>query len=359
MSTTLTVELGERSYPIHIGEGLIDRPELFAPHLGGARCAVVTNEVVAPLYAGRLEATLARAGSATLRIVLPDGEAHKDWKSLDRIHGALLEASADRRTVIVALGGGVIGDVAGFAAATYQRGVAFIQVPTTLLAQVDSSVGGKTAINHPLGKNMIGAFHQPRAVIADTATLATLAPRELAAGLAELAKHGAIRDAAFFAWMEANAGRLVARDPEALAVAIRRSCEIKAEVVARDELETGVRALLNFGHTFGHAIESAMGYGSWLHGEAVAAGMVLAARLSVELGRLPAAEAARLERLLAALGLPTGAPEIAAARWLELMGRDKKNQAGRITFIVLDALGRAAIERDVPDAALARVLATA
>jgi len=359
MTTTLTVALGPRSYPIHIGEGLIDRPELFAPHLAGSRAAVVTNEVVAPLYAGRLEATLARAGSATLRIVLPDGEAHKDWASLDRIHGALLAANADRRTVVVALGGGVVGDLAGFAAATYQRGVAFIQVPTTLLAQVDSSVGGKTGINHPLGKNMIGAFHQPRAVIADTATLATLPRRELSAGLAELAKHGAIRDSAFLAWMEGHAAALLGRDPEALAHAIRRSCEIKAAVVAEDEMETGPRALLNFGHTFGHAIEAAMGYGAWLHGEAVAAGMVLAARLSSELGRLSREDVTRLESLLAALGLPTRAPPLPAERWLELMGRDKKNQAGRITFILLEALGRAAIARDVPAEALARVLASA
>lgn len=357
MIQTLHVELGERGYPIHIGTHLLARPELFAPHLGGARAAIVTNETVAPLYASALEKTLAAAGSRSLTIALPDGEAHKDWKSLDQLFERLLAASADRKTVIVALGGGVVGDIAGFAAATYQRGVPFIQVPTTLLAQVDSSVGGKTAINHPLGKNMIGAFHQPRAVIADTATLATLPPRELAAGLAEVVKHGAIADAAFFAWIEANAAQLVAREPVALAHAIRRSCEIKAAVVAEDERERGVRALLNFGHTFGHAIESAMGYGAWLHGEAVAAGMVLAARLSVALGRLPAADAQRIERLLAALGLPVKPPAIGIEQWLSYMSRDKKNEGGRVTFIVLESLGRAAIVRDAPPGILAKLLA--
>jgi 3-dehydroquinate synthase len=357
MSEALRVELGERAYPIHIGEHLLGRPDLFAPHLRGARTAIVTNTTVAPLYARALEETLAAAGSRSLTITLPDGEAHKDWKSLDLLFEQLLAAAADRKTVIVALGGGVVGDIAGFAAATYQRGVPFIQVPTTLLAQVDSSVGGKTAINHPLGKNMIGAFHQPLAVIADTATLASLPPRELASGLAEVVKHGVIADAAFFAWIEANAARLVARDPAALAHAIRRSCEIKAGVVARDEREGGVRALLNFGHTFGHAIESAMGYGAWLHGEAVAAGMVLAARLSVALGRIPAADAGRLERVLASLGLPVKPPAIALEQWLTYMGRDKKNEGGRVTLILLESLGRAEIVRNTPPAALESLLA--
>ena len=285
---TLTVGLGERSYPIHIGPGLIGQPALFSPHLKSGRAAVITNETVAPLYADAVERTLAACGTRFFRVVIPDGEAEKRWETLDRVYGELLRAQADRKTVIVALGGGVVGDLAGFAAATYQRGVPFIQVPTTLLAQVDSSVGGKTGVNHPLGKNMIGAFHQPLAVIADTATLDTLPDRELAAGLAEVIKYGAIRDLPFLDWLEANVDRLRARDPAALAYAIGRSCEVKAEIVALDEREAGVRALLNLGHTFGHAIETLEGYGTWLHGEAVAAGMVMAARLSARLRRLAA-----------------------------------------------------------------------
>jgi 3-dehydroquinate synthase len=354
---TLHVELGERAYPIHIGEGLVDRPALFAPHVAGRRAAVVTNETVAPLYAGRAEEALRKAGASVQRIVLPDGEAFKTWESLERIYAELLEARADRRTVLVALGGGVVGDIAGFAAATYQRGIAHLQVPTTLLAQVDSSVGGKTAINHPLGKNMIGAFHQPVAVIADTATLGTLPAREHAAGLAEVVKYGAIHDAAFLDWIEAHAERLVAREPGALAHAIERSCAIKAQIVAADEREGGVRALLNFGHTFGHAIESAMGYGAWLHGEAVAAGMVLAARLSARMGRITSAEADRLSNLLARLGLPVAPPAFPLDTWLEFMGRDKKNESGRITLVLLDALGRASVVRDAPEPALRELLA--
>ncbi len=356
---SLTVELGSRSYPIHIGPGLLGRPELFAPHVQGRTAAIVTNTTVEPLYAAALEATLRAAGANPIRAVLPDGEAHKHMATLEPIYAALLRSRADRRTVVVALGGGVVGDMAGFAAATYQRGIDFMQVPTTLLAQVDSSVGGKTGINHALGKNMIGAFHQPVAVVADTATLATLPPREYAAGLAEVVKHGAIRDADYLGWIEANAAALLARDPAALVHAVRRSCEIKAEVVARDERESGLRAVLNFGHTFGHAIETAMGYGTWLHGEAVAAGMVLAARLSVALGRIDAADAVRLENLLARLGLPVAAPAIDPERWLELMGRDKKNQGGRITFVLLAALGRAEIVHDVPPGAVARTIAAA
>ncbi|HWH39067.1 MAG TPA: 3-dehydroquinate synthase [Usitatibacter sp.] len=354
---TLQVELGERSYPIHIGQGLLDMPALFAPHLAGRRAAVVTNETVAPLYAERLEGTLAAAGATTQRIVLADGEAFKTWQSLERIYAALLEARADRRTVLVALGGGVVGDIAGFAAATYQRGIAYLQVPTTLLAQVDSSVGGKTAINHPLGKNMIGAFHQPRAVIADTGTLATLPSREFAAGLAEVVKYGAIHDAAFLEWIESHAERLVGREPASLAHAIERSCAVKAQIVGQDERESGVRALLNFGHTFGHAIESAAGYGAWLHGEAVAAGMVLAARLSASLGRITKAEADRLTRLIERLGLPVVSPRFPLDTWLEFMGRDKKNEDGRITLVLLEALGRAAIVRDAPEPALRELLA--
>jgi len=356
---TLEVALAERSYPIHIGAGLLAREGLFAPHVRGRLAAIVTNTRVGPLYAEALERTLAAAGARSLRIVLPEGEEHKDWQTLDRIFEQLLEARADRRTVLVALGGGVVGDMAGFAAATYQRGIAHLQVPTTLLAQVDSSVGGKTAINHPLGKNMIGAFHQPAAVVADTATLATLPARELAAGLAEVAKYGAIHDRAFLEWIEDHADALVARDAAALAHVIRRSCEIKAEIVAADEREGGARALLNFGHTFGHAIESAEGYGKWLHGEAVAAGMAMAARFSSQLGRLPAGDAERLVSLLARLGLPVEPPRIDPEVWLRYMGRDKKNEAGRITLILLDALGRGTIVKDAPEAALQGFLAAA
>ncbi len=357
--STLHVSLGERSYPIHIGADLIGRAELYAPHVGGRRAAVVTNTTVAPLYAGQLEAALEAAGATCQRIVLPDGEAHKDWRTLNLVFDALLEAQADRRTVIVALGGGVVGDMAGFAAATYQRGVPHLQVPTTLLAQVDSSVGGKTAINHPLGKNMIGAFHQPLAVVADTAALATLPRREYAAGLAEVAKYGAIFDEGFLRWLEANAEALRRGDAAALAHAIRRSCEIKSVIVERDERESGVRALLNFGHTFGHAIESAAGYGEVLHGEAVAAGMALAARLSARQGRIAEADAARLVRLLERLGLEVKAPRFDPDVWLSYMGRDKKNEAGRITLVLLDALGRGAIVKDTPPEELRAFLAGA
>ena len=358
-ATVLTVELGERAYPIHIGTDLIDRAELYAPHVRGRLAAVVTNQTVAPLYAERLEAALRAAGAQTLRIVLPDGEAFKTWETLNGVFEALLRARADRRTVLVALGGGVVGDITGFAAATYQRGIAHLQVPTTLLAQVDSSVGGKTAINHPLGKNMVGAFHQPGAVIADTATLATLPAREFAAGLAEVVKYGAIFDIDFLAWIEANVDCLEARDTEALTHAIRRSCEIKAAIVAADEREEGARALLNFGHTFGHAIESAAGYGTILHGEAVATGMALAARFSARLGRVPRADAERLVKLLERLGLPVAAPRFPRDTWLEYMGRDKKNEGGRITLILLEALGRAVVVRDAPARELEAFLAEA
>jgi 3-dehydroquinate synthase len=356
---TLRVELGERAYPIHIGAHLLDEPAVYAPHVAGRRAAIVTNDVVGPIYAARVERALATAGAATMRIVLPDGEAHKDWQNLDRIFAALLEAQADRRTVLVAVGGGVVGDMAGFAASVYQRGIAHVQVPTTLLSQVDSSVGGKTAINHPLGKNMIGSFHQPSAVIADTTSLATLPAREFAAGLAEVVKYGAIHDAEFFAWLEREAARLLQRDPEALAHAIMRSCELKAQIVADDERETGARALLNFGHTFGHAIESAAGYGSWLHGEAVAAGMVMAARFSARLGRIPPAQAERIAALLARFDLPVDAPTFPLPTWLEFMGRDKKNERGRITLILLDELGRAAVVKDTPAGALEAFLSAA
>ncbi len=355
---TLTVGLDSRSYPIHIGPGLLGQAALFAPHLKSGRAAVITNTTVGPLYADAVERALDACGTRHFRIEIPDGEAEKRWETLDRVFGSLLRAQADRRTVIVALGGGVVGDLAGFAAATYQRGVPFIQVPTTLLAQVDSSVGGKTGVNHPLGKNMIGAFHQPLAVIADTATLDTLPDRELSAGLAEVIKYGAIRDLAFFDWLETNVGRLRARDPDAIAKAISRSCEIKAEIVALDEREAGPRALLNLGHTFGHAIETLEGYGTWLHGEAVAAGMVMAARLSARLGRAPEADASRLEALLRRAGLPVKPPELEVDAWLDAMGRDKKNESGRITLILLDRLGAAAVEKNVPAGALEDFLAS-
>ena len=354
---TLTVGLGSRSYPIHIGPGLLGQSALLAPHLQSGRVAVITNATVGPLYADAVERALEACGARHFRIEIPDGEAEKRWETLDRVFGSLLRAQADRRTVIVALGGGVVGDLAGFAAATYQRGVPFIQVPTTLLAQVDSSVGGKTGVNHPLGKNMIGAFHQPLAVIADTATLDTLPDRELAAGLAEVIKYGAIRDLAFFGWLETNIARLRDRDPDALAKAIGRSCEIKAEIVALDEREAGPRALLNLGHTFGHAIETLEGYGAWLHGEAVAAGMVMAARLSARLGRAPESDADRLEALLRRAGLPVEPPGLEVDAWLDAMGRDKKNESGRITLILLDRLGAATVEKNVPAGALEGFLA--
>jgi 3-dehydroquinate synthase len=344
----IEVGLGERAYPIHIGAGLLARAELFQPHIASGRAAIVTNTTVAPLFADALEATLARSGVRAQRIVLPDGEGHKTLESLERIVEALLVANADRRTVLIALGGGVIGDLAGFAAATFQRGIPYIQVPTTLLAQVDSSVGGKTAVNHALGKNMIGAFHQPLAVVSDTDTLETLPEREYAAGLAEVVKHGAIRDLEFLRWIETNVDALRRRDPAALTHAVRRSCEIKAQIVALDERETGLRALLNFGHTFGHAIESGMGYGAWLHGEAVAAGMALAARLSARQGRIDAADADRLAKLLARLDLPVTPPSMPATRWLEYMGRDKKNRDGRVTLVLLEALGHGVLVPDTP-----------
>ena len=357
----LMVGLGERSYPIHIGPGLLGQPNLLADCLHGRRAFIITNETVAPLYSGRLEAALAGAGAATSceRIVIADGEARKNWQTLDGVFDALLRSGADRHSVLIALGGGVVGDLTGFAAATYQRGIDYIQVPTTLLAQVDSSVGGKTAINHLLGKNMVGAFHQPRAVIADTDTLASLPAREFASGLAEIVKYGAICDLEFLAWLEGNMQRLHAREPGALAHAIRRSCEIKAQVVVADERESGVRAILNFGHTFAHAIESATGYGTWLHGEAVGAGMVLAANLSARLGRIPAADAGRLTQLVQGARLPTRPPPIALERWLEFMGRDKKNEGGRLTLILLDALGRAAIVKGVEASSLEALLAPA
>ncbi|TSE20224.1 3-dehydroquinate synthase [Tepidimonas alkaliphilus] len=355
---TVTIDLGERSYPIVIGAGLLDDPATWAGLPRASCAAIVTNTVVAPLYLARLRAALQPHYARVLEVVLPDGEAHKDWPTLNRIFDALLAAGADRKTVLFALGGGVIGDMTGFAAACYMRGVPFVQVPTTLLAQVDSSVGGKTAINHPLGKNMIGAFYQPARVVCDLATLVTLPPREFAAGLAEVIKYGPIADAAFQDWVEANIERLVARDAAALAYAVRRSCEIKAAVVGQDERESGLRAILNFGHTFGHAIEAGLGYGVWLHGEAVGCGMVMAAELSRRLGLVSAAWVARLERLVAAAGLPVRAPTLGAdntARYLELMRIDKKAEGGEIRFVLVNEAGQAMV-RPVPDALVAEVI---
>ena len=353
---TLEVSLGSRSYPIVIGSGILDQGDLIAAHLAGNRAAVVTNETIAPLFLERLETSLRKVGVDSLAIKLPDGEQYKTWHTLNSVFDAMLAARCDRTTTIIALGGGVVGDVAGFAAATYQRGIAFIQIPTTLLAQVDSSVGGKTAINHPLGKNMIGAFYQPRLVLADIATLASLPKRELAAGLAEVIKYGAIMDAGFFGWLEGNMDRLVAREPQALAHAVEVSCQCKAQIVAADEREAGARALLNFGHTFGHAIETGLGYGKWLHGEAVAAGMVLAARLSVRQGEISTEDLERLEKLVGRAGLPTTAPAFGAERYLELMGHDKKVHRGKLRLVLLRAIGEAYLSADFSAAELSRVL---
>ncbi|NYE63531.1 3-dehydroquinate synthase [Duganella sp. 1224] len=339
----LNVELGERSYPIAIGPALLNDSALLARHVHGGKVAIVSNTTVAPLYLERIETGLRAAGKQVTTVILPDGEEHKNWSSLMQIFDALLQNKADRKTTLIALGGGVIGDLTGYAAASYMRGVDFIQVPTTLLSQVDSSVGGKTGINHPLGKNMIGAFYQPRAVIADTATLETLPARELAAGLAEVIKYGAVIDLAFFEWIEANIGKLVARDKGALAYAIARSCEIKADVVRQDEREGGLRAILNFGHTFGHAIEAGMGYGVWLHGEAVGCGMVMAADLSQRMGLIDAATVARVRQLVAAAGLPVKAPDLGVDQWLEAMAVDKKNEGGDIKFILMHPLGASKI----------------
>jgi 3-dehydroquinate synthase len=352
----LNVGLGERSYPIHIGRHLLGRAELLLPHLRHGRAAVITNTTVGPLYLDPLRTLLKAKGVQVVPVVLPDGEQFKNWETLNLIFDALLRSRCDRSTPLVALGGGVIGDLVGFAAASFMRGVPFVQVPTTLLSQVDSSVGGKTGINHPLGKNMIGAFWQPVAVIADTATLDTLPARELSAGLAEVIKYGLIRDAGFFDWLESNMERLVAREPEALAYAIRRSCENKAEVVAADEREAGERALLNLGHTFGHAIENALGYGNWLHGEAVGAGTLLAAELSCRMGLISGADVGRIGRLLRRAGLPVAAPELGVERYIELMGLDKKTQGGRLRLILLRRIGEAFICGDAPDPLLREVL---
>lgn len=344
---TLKVALGERSYPIHIGCGLLDDASLIVPHLRTPRAAIVTNDVVAPLYLARVRTTLEKAGVVVTEVVLPDGEAYKDWATLNRVFDVLLEERCERSTTLIALGGGVIGDMGGFAAATYQRGIPFIQIPTTLLAQVDSSVGGKTAVNHPLGKNMIGAFYQPRLVLADLDTLDTLPDEELRAGLAEVIKYGLIRDPELFAWLEKNLDAVLARDREALAHAVERSCANKAEIVAADETEQGVRALLNLGHTFGHAIEAGMGYGAWLHGEAVAAGTAMAVALSCRLGLLDEKEGARAVRLFERVGLPVRGADLPVARYLDLMASDKKVEQGRWRLILLEGIGRGVIRDDV------------
>lgn len=353
---SLPVELGDRSYPIFIGADLLDQPDCLLPYIKGRQVLIVSNETVAPLYLSRLQALLKDYMVASC--ILPDGEQYKDLGHLDRIFTVLLEQRFSRNCTLVALGGGVVGDMTGFAAAAYQRGVRFIQVPTTLLSQVDSSVGGKTGVNHPLGKNMIGAFKQPAVVLADTKVLNTLPPRELAAGLAEVIKYGLLGDEAFLAWIEANIERLNARDPEALAYAIRRSCEMKAEIVAADELESNdVRALLNLGHTFGHAIEAGMGYGEWLHGEAVGAGMLMAADLSWRLGWISQADVARVRAILVRARLPVAAPaRLTPEEFLGHMAVDKKNVDGRLRLVLLRQLGRAVVTEEAGAALLRQTL---
>jgi 3-dehydroquinate synthase len=354
------IDLADRSYRILIGSGLLDNAESYTGLPQAATALIVTNTTVAPLYAQRLRTALTGRFRAVHSVELPDGEAFKSWETLNRIFDALLANSCDRKTVLFALGGGVVGDMTGFAAASYMRGVPFVQVPTTLLAQVDSSVGGKTAINHPLGKNMIGAFYQPQRVICDLDTLKTLPPRELSAGLAEVIKYGPIADMAFFEWIESHLDDLLVQNPAALAYAVKRSCEIKAWVVGQDERETGLRAILNFGHTFGHAIEAGMGYGQWLHGEAVGCGLVMAARLSEALGLVDQAFVERLTTLVRRAGLPVVAPVLDAqdnvGRYLSLMRVDKKAEAGEIRFVLIHSPGLATV-RGAPDALVAQVIA--
>ena len=352
---TVTVDTGDSRYDILIGAGLWADDAAWAGLPKAAHAVIVSNTIVDPLYGDAVAARLTRLHPRVSRVVLPDGEVHKDWATLNLIFDHLLGEGCDRRTVLYALGGGVVGDMAGFAAATYVRGVPFVQLPTTLLAQVDSSVGGKTAVNHPLGKNMIGAFYQPRRVLCDLAALKTLPAREFSAGLAEVIKYGPIADEAFLGWIEAHLDDLLARDAAALAHAVRRSCEIKAQVVGADEKETGVRAILNFGHTFGHAIEAGLGYGEWLHGEAVGCGMVMAIDLSARLGGVSPDYAARLTRLIARAGLPVRAPALGEDRFLGLMRLDKKAEDGEIRFVVIDAPGRASM-RPAPDALVREVI---
>ena len=353
---TLTVHIKDQPYPIHIGPGLLDRADLIVPHLSQKRVAIVTNTTIAPLYLNRLKTTLAAAGIDSIEIVLPDGEQHKNWQTLNQIFDQLIAQRCERKTTLIALGGGVVGDMTGFAAATYQRGVPYIQIPTTLLAQVDSAVGGKTAINHPQGKNMIGAFYQPKLVLADTNTLGSLPKREFSAGMAEVIKYGLIRDLPFFEWLEANIEKIMARDHDTIVHAIYESCRNKAEVVAQDEKETGVRVILNLGHTFGHAIETATGYGTWLHGEAVGMGILLAIDLSMRLGDLSKLDCARIRALLIQANLPVAAPNLSVGKYLELMSADKKVESGNIRFILLERIGWAIVATGVADEPLAATL---
>ena len=356
ITVNLTPGTSERSYPIHIGSGLLSQSEIILRHLMQPRVAIVSNATVAPLYMERLRNSLDAQGIASFPIILPDGEEYKNWETLNLIFDALLANRCERSTSVLALGGGVVGDLTGFAAASYLRGVPFIQIPTTLLAQVDSSVGGKTGINHPLGKNMIGAFYQPRAVLADIGTLNTLSDRELHAGIAEIIKYGLIRDPVFLDWIEFNMQGLLARDAAILVEAVERSCANKAEVVAADERESGVRALLNLGHTFGHAIENAMGYGVWLHGEAVAAGTMLAANLSQRMGMIGQADVKRIRDLYVQAQLPVIAPDLGAETYLRLMGLDKKVEGGKLRFVLLKQIGEAVVQADVPSSMLTETL---
>ncbi|MDQ3058093.1 MAG: 3-dehydroquinate synthase [Pseudomonadota bacterium] len=353
------IDLGERSYSILIGSQLLGQALTYQQLPKAATALVVSNTTVAPLYAAQLTQALKTHYAKVVLVTLPDGEVYKDWTTLQLIFDALLENGCDRKTVLFALGGGVVGDMTGFAAASYMRGVPFVQVPTTLLAQVDSSVGGKTAINHPLGKNMIGAFYQPQQVVCDLDALKTLPDRELSAGLAEVIKYGPIADMAFLEWIEANLDALLAKEPAALAHVIQRSCEIKAWVVGQDERESGLRAILNFGHTFGHAIESGLGYGEWLHGEGVGCGMVMAAHLSQRLGLVDGVFVERLTRLIERAGLPVKGPVLSTVdnggRYLELMRVDKKSEAGEIRFVLIDGPGKAAV-RAAPDALVREVI---
>ena len=352
---TLQLDLGERSYPIHIGQGLLQQPELVTSHIRGKSAVVVSNTTVAPLYLQTTDAML--TGLKHSAAILPDGEEYKNLDTLNQIYTHLLENKADRKTTLIALGGGVVGDMTGYAAASYQRGVNFIQIPTTLLAMVDSSVGGKTGVNHPLGKNMIGAFHQPQCVLIDTDTLNTLADRELSAGIAEVVKYGLIRDPAFLTWLDENMDGLLARDPQTLTYAIYRSCEHKAEVVAADERESGQRALLNLGHTFGHAIEASMGYGQWLHGEAVATGMVMAAQMSQQMGWLGADEVAYVRHILQRARLPVDPPaQMSGEDFARYMSVDKKVLDGTLRLVLMKSLGESIVTADFDPDALKRVL---
>jgi 3-dehydroquinate synthase len=349
------IALGERSYPILIGAGLLSQPSAWQGLPKASTALIVTNDAVGPLYASALLQALKPHYAQIHQVTLPDGETHKTWQTLNQVFDVLLSQGCDRKTVLFALGGGVVGDMTGFAAACYMRGVPFVQVPTTLLAQVDSSVGGKTAVNHPLGKNMIGAFYQPARVVCDLSSLQTLPAREMSAGLAEIIKYGPIADMAFLDWIEAHIDALMARDPQALAHAVQRSCEIKAWVVGQDERESGLRAILNFGHTFGHAIEAGLGFGEWLHGEAVGCGMVMAAHLSHRLGYIDLALVERLTALIARAGLPVVGPNLGVETYLHHMRVDKKAEAGDIRFVLIDSPGHAKVQ-GAPDALVGEVI---